>query len=354
VAADAGAGMTYEHGLVLGKFYPPHLGHHHLVRTAAAQCRRLTVLVEAASVESISLADRVSWLRQVHPGVQVVGTRCDVPVDMADEPIWAAQVAVMRAALGDSAIDAVFTSEKYGDELARRFGAEHVLVDPTRLAVPVSATAIRADLDGQWDFLDPVVRAGLATRLVFVGAESTGTTTVSRLVAEAFRARGGVWGRTEWVQEYGRDYTHVKWRAEGGELDDLVWVQDDFDRIAVEQRRREDAAAGSGSPLLVCDTDAFATAVWERRYIGSWRPRVGVGDFYLLTDHVGVPWLDDGLREGDLAVRASMTAWFTSALQESGHAWALLTGTLEQRVELAMKIAEQTLRQRSTFAEPLG
>ena len=77
--------MTYEHGLVLGKFYPPHLGHHHLVRTAAAQCRRLTVLVEAASVESISLADRVSWLRQVHPGVQVVGTRCDVPVDMVAE-----------------------------------------------------------------------------------------------------------------------------------------------------------------------------------------------------------------------------------------------------------------------------
>jgi nicotinamide riboside kinase len=79
-----------------------------------------------------------------------------------------------------------------------------------------------------------------------------------------------------------------------------------------------------------------------------------VGDFYLLTDHEGVPWLDDGLREGDLAVRAAMTAWFTAALHESGHAWALLTGRLEQRVELAMKIADQTLRLRSTFADPLG
>ncbi|EWM17054.1 AAA family ATPase [Kutzneria sp. 744] len=346
--------MTYEHGLVLGKFYPPHAGHHHLVRTAAARCRRLTVLVEAASVESIPLADRVQWMREVHPEVQVVGTRCDIPVDMADEPIWAAQVAVMRAALGDVRIDAVFTSEKYGDELARRFGAEHVLVDPARLNVSVSSTAIRADLAGQWDFLDPVVRSGMAARLVFVGAESTGTTTVSRLVAEAFRARGGVWARTGWVEEYGRDYTYVKWRAEGGVLDQLVWNQDDFDKIAVEQRRREDTAAASGSPLLVCDTDAFATAVWERRYIGTWRPRDGSGDFYLLTDHVGVPWLDDGLREGDLAVRARMTAWFTSALQDSGHAWALLTGSLDQRVDLALKIAEQTLRHRSTFAEPLG
>ncbi|MFC0431731.1 AAA family ATPase [Kutzneria buriramensis] len=346
--------MTYEHGLVLGKFYPPHAGHHHLIRTASRHCRRLTVLVEAASVESIPLADRVAWLRAVHPDVDVVGTRCDVPVDMADEPIWAAQVAVMRAALGDTLIDAVFTSEKYGDELARRFGAEHVAVDPTRLTFPVSATAIRADLAGQWDSLDPVVRSGLATRLVFVGAESTGTTTVSRLVAEAFRDRGGVWARTRWVQEYGRDYTYVKWRAEGGELDELVWNQGDFDKIASEQRRLEDEAAAAGSPLLVCDTDAFATAIWERRYIGSWRPRTGVGDFYLLTDHQGVPWLDDGLREGDLGVRAEMTAWFTAALHDSGYAWALLTGSLKQRVELAMKIADQTLRRRSTFADPLG
>ncbi len=197
-------------------------------------------------------------------------------------------------------------------------------------------------------------RRGLAARLVFVGAESTGTTTVSRLVAEAFRDRGGGWRRTGWVRSTAATTRTRSGGAEGGELDQLVWDQKDFDLIAVEQRRREEEAAAAGSPLLVCDTDAFATAVWERRYLGSWRPRRGLGDFYLLTDHVGVPWLNDGLREGDLAVRAEMTAWFTTALQEAGHAWALLTGSLEQRVQLAIKIAEQTLRQRSTFAKPLG
>jgi hypothetical protein len=34
--------MTATHGLVIGKFYPPHAGHHHLVRVAAAQSARLT------------------------------------------------------------------------------------------------------------------------------------------------------------------------------------------------------------------------------------------------------------------------------------------------------------------------
>lgn len=60
------------HGLVLGKFYPPHAGHHHLVRTARDRCERLTVLVCAASVESVSLADRVAWMREAHPDVRVV------------------------------------------------------------------------------------------------------------------------------------------------------------------------------------------------------------------------------------------------------------------------------------------
>jgi HTH-type transcriptional regulator, transcriptional repressor of NAD biosynthesis genes len=352
------------HGLAVGKFYPPHLGHHHLIRTMARQCARASVLVEAAGVESIPLADRVDWLTRIHAAesnVTVLGARCDIPVDFADDTVWTAQVAVIRAALAGRSVDAVFSSEKYGDELAARLGARHVPVDPGRLTVPVSASAVRADLAGCWDFLDPVVRAALAVRLVFVGAESTGTTTVSRLVADGFRARGGVFARTGWVAEYGREYTELKWRTDGtATLDELVWEPADFDRVAAEQAARENALAAD-APLLVCDTDAFATAVWERRYLGGsarrdqpWAKELPRRDVYLLTDHVGVPWHDDGMREGDLAIRAEMTDWFTAELTAAGHSWALLTGSVEQRVRLATTIADQLLRQRSTFADPLG
>lgn len=356
----------FRHGLVIGKFYPPHMGHHHLISTMAARCERATVLVEAATVESIPLADRVRWLTAAHaaePNVTVLGVRCDVPVDYGDEQVWTAQVAVMRAALaGLGPVDAVFTSEKYGDELAARFGAEHVPVDPARLTVPVSATAIRSDLAGHWDFLHPAVRAGLAVRVVFVGAESTGTTTLSRLLAERFRARDGAFAATRWVPEYGREYTEVKWRRDGtATLDDLVWTHADFDAVAVEQTRREEAAAASGAPLLVCDTDAFATSVWERRYLGDsarrgqpWAGDVPRHDIYLVTDHVGVPWQDDGLREGDLGVRAAMTGWFVDELTAQGRSWALLTGSVDQRLRLATAIADQLLTWRATFVTPPG
>jgi len=366
----------HRHGLVLGKFYPPHRGHHFLVRQAAAGCERTTVLVMASSWESIGLAERVAWMREVHaedPGVTVLGVPDDAPVDYGDHAVWDAHVALVEETLtvhGRGPVDAVYSSEPYGEELARRLGARAVTVDPERLRHPVSGTACRADLAARWDDLHPVVRAGLAARVVVVGAESTGTTTISRWLAEHFRARGGVWARTAWVPEYGREYTALKWdrarataRAEGRPepaLEDLVWTAEDFARIAAEQTRQEEKAAREGSPLVVCDTDAFATAVWEHRYTGrtsaetlAWAgERLPRRDVYLLTDHTGVPFVQDGLRDGE-HVRADMTGWFRRRLTEAGHSWVLLRGDLEERCALAARTCELVLARRLRLGEPL-
>lgn len=58
----------YRHGLMLGKFYPPHVGHHAGIREGAAQCERFTVLVMTSAVETVPLADRVAWMWAEHAG----------------------------------------------------------------------------------------------------------------------------------------------------------------------------------------------------------------------------------------------------------------------------------------------
>jgi HTH-type transcriptional repressor of NAD biosynthesis genes len=374
VTGGAGGGR-YGHGLVIGKFYPPHRGHLYLIGQAARQCAEVTVLAMASRRETVPLADRVAWLRAACADaglarVTVAGVRADVPVDYGDAAIWTAQVALMRAALerdGRPGPDAVFSSEPYGDELAARLGARPVTVDPGRAAVPVSASQIRADLAGRWEDLLRPARAGLAARVVVLGAESTGTSTVAARLAAAYAGRGGAFARTACVPEAGRDYTAGKWAqaraaaAAAGRaapaLDELTWAAADFDAIAAEQTRLEDAAAASGSPLLVCDTDAFATSVWERRYLGRaarGRPPWATAglprhDVYLLTSHEGVPWCDDGLREGDLAIRAAMTGWFAAALTAAGHSWVLLTGSLGGRLDLARRVTDAALADRACF-----
>lgn len=355
---------AFGHGLVLGKFYPPHAGHHHLVRTAAARCRRLTVLVCASSAESLPLERRLSWMREVHPEphVRIVGAVDDVPVDYSDPDVWDAHMAVFRAAVPDP-VDAVFTSEAYGDELGRRFGAAAVTVDLDRATHPVSGTAVRKDPVGCWPHLAGPVRAGLARRVVVLGAESTGTTTLARALAAHYRSRGGVWAETRWVPEYGRRYSEEKYaqlRAAdpGASFDAVTWTSGEFVTIAERQLADEDEAARHGSPVLFCDTDALATTVWHERYTGRPEPRVdavagrGAHDLWLLTDHTGVPFEDDGLRDGE-HLRAWMTGRFRSELSGRGLPHLVLTGPHAGRLRAAVDAVDELLAQPWHFTDPL-
>ncbi|MGK5555473.1 AAA family ATPase [Actinomadura kijaniata] len=362
--------MTHGHGLVVGKFYPPHAGHHHLIDTAAAACRRVTVVVAASTVESVPLALRVAWLREAHPQphVEVVPVVDDVEVDYGSDEVWNAHVAAFRQGLAlaeGPPVDAVFSSEAYGPELARRFGAAHVPVDPPRGRFPVSGTAVRADPVACWRWLSPPVRAHLARRVVVVGAESTGTTTLARALAARYAARGGVWAATRWVPEYGRTYCEEKLaaarRAAGDPglwLDDLAWGSAEFTVIAERQLALEDAAARAGSPLLVCDTDAFATTVWHERYTGGPSPDVerlharAPHHLWLLTDPEGVAFEQDGWRDGE-RVRLWMHERFREELDRRGMPHVVVGGPHEERVAAAEAACDALLARGWDFADPL-
>ncbi|MGW2396703.1 AAA family ATPase [Kitasatospora sp. NPDC001664] len=363
--------MTFRHGLVIGKFYPPHAGHHFLVRAAADACERLTVVVMAADVETIPLAERVAWLRSAHPGATVAGVVDNLPVDYEDEEIWAGHVALMRSALtaGDGPVEAVFSSEPYGVELARRFGAAPVVLDVGRETFAVSGTAVRADPVAHWGELEPPVRGWLARRVVVLGAESTGTTTLSRDLAAALRARGGPHARTGWVAEYGRELTVAKLAvaravaAAGGPVPtvfDLEWTDADFELVCRRQTEAEGRAARDGGPVLVCDTDALATTVWQERYVGAVTDPVRAlagglppRALYLLTSDEGVPFDDDGLRDGE-HLRGWMTGRFREVLGAGAVPWRELTGTRTERLAAALAAVDEILATGWNLADPLG
>jgi HTH-type transcriptional repressor of NAD biosynthesis genes len=108
-------------GLVIGKFYPPHNGHHYLIDTAMAECDDVLVLLCWSDVESISEHDRAAWIRDRHPGVRVHIARDNYPYDESDEG-WNRHMRVWCNALHDRHFwpDRLYSSEAYGDELVRR------------------------------------------------------------------------------------------------------------------------------------------------------------------------------------------------------------------------------------------
>ncbi|XTR52506.1 AAA family ATPase [Pseudarthrobacter sp. So.54] len=355
----------FKNAMVIGKFYPPHAGHTHLIRTAAGQSEHLSVLVLGNRFESVTVADRTMWLQEEFAGakgVQIVGMRNDCPEDYSSAEIWKAQTEVMRLALksrGVTGIDAVFTSEDYGGQLAKAFDAEHVLVDLSRATYPISGTLCREDPGSAWPCIIAPARQKLATRIIVVGAESTGTTTLTGQLMEHYRQQ---FPRLAGVPEYGKQYTYDKFKAlregkPGAVLADMVWTSEDFARIGARQNELENNAADA-SPLVIADTDALATTLWERYYLGEGSfgsynaaDHLPPRDLYLITDHVGVPFEDDGWREGEHR-RADMTEWFKETLTEEGHSWILLTGDKSTRARTAIQITDLVLAQRSSFTSP--
>ena len=336
------------HALVLGKFYPPHAGHHHLIDTALAQADRVTVLVAGAAHESIPLEARAAWLQERHPQARVVWGADDTRVDYDDPAVWDAHMAVFRR-LCPERVDVVLTSEAYGPELARRFGgARHVAVDPARTRFPVSGTAVRADPAACWRHLSPAVRAGLAVRVAVVGAESTGGTTLSQDLAAHYD--------TAWVPEAGRDWT-ARRVAAGTPMDQIAWSDADFLAIAREQQALEDRLARGSGPVLVCDTDAVATCLWQERYRGrstSDVEAVAAGRRYALYVLTGddIPFVQDGLRDGE-AIRGWMTRRFRARLACRPEPSIEVRGSREERLRAAVAAIEEAVARAWSFAEPV-
>lgn len=208
-----------------------------------------------------------------------------------------------------------------------------------------------------WSARHQNVRAGLVRRVVVVGAESTGTTTLARHLADRLAV--------PWVPEFLRRYCEVR-AAEAGSIWDVDWTPADFDRVAEGQDRLEhevisawvaDADRSCGTargPMAVCDTDALATALWNRRYLGSSAPRflrraaARPAVLYLLTPHDGVDFQQDGLRDGE-HLRVEMTGWFRTALREQKVPWVEVAGDEAARVELALQAIDQLLDEPGRF-----
>ena len=153
-------GAVHATGLIVGRFDPPHLGHSHMIEWAAQRCERLVVFVNTSPDRDTAPGHlRAGWLAELHPQVMVIELRHRLGTDFADEELWAKWMALFTETWPhDVGPHAVFSSDAYVVELASRFGAEHVVVDAERVAVPISATQIREDPGAHLDRLAPAVR----------------------------------------------------------------------------------------------------------------------------------------------------------------------------------------------------
>lgn len=177
------------------------------------------------------------------------------------------------------------------------------------------------------------MNAAPVKRIVIIGSESSGTTTLARALAEHYR--------TVWVPEYGRTY------SEGRQYVGQPWRTDEFVHIATEQVRMEDALALLANRVLICDTDAFATSIWHERYMGAPSDDVKAitasrkYDLYVVTD-VNIPFEQDDIRDGE-SFRQWMQGRFIEELSKGPTPMILVSGPHEERFAAAVKRIDEIL-----------
>lgn len=146
-------------GFILGKFMPLHYGHMHLIGQAAMQVDVLTVLVCSIRAQPIAGELRCAWVKSCFPSVNVQHCADETPSYPHEHPdFWDFWLRSIRRFVPEPPTH-VFTSEHYGDELAARLGATHILVDLKREKFPVSGAAVRANPGAYWHLIPPCVQA---------------------------------------------------------------------------------------------------------------------------------------------------------------------------------------------------
>jgi HTH-type transcriptional repressor of NAD biosynthesis genes len=319
----------FARGLVVGKFCPLHLGHMLVIDTALAACDEVFVLsYTKPEFEGCGKTEREGWLRALYPQVRALVLEDSAAASLPDNAAPDTEQRAFVANLLPNAVDAVFTSEAYGDGFAASLGAyfgrivQHVCVDRARTLVPISGTAIRANPYAARAFLAPVVYASFVKRVALLGGESSGKTTLASALAERLG--------TACAPEYGREL----WVERSG-----VLAYEDMLHIAQVQVAREAALVQVAKRFLLCDTTPLTTLCYSLEMFGRADPQLitlaeRAYDTILLCAP-DFPFVQDGTRR-DTEFRSMQHNWYRNVLDQKQIAYTVLAGPLEQRLQHAI------------------
>lgn len=319
---------------VFGKFLPFHKGHEAMIRFAMEHADLLTVLICCSDKENISHHIREKWIRETfHEEEKLrIETFQYLESELPNTSVSSREVSEVWARAfkklypGHSLL---VTSEPYGEFVAGYMNIRHLCFDQERKLFPVASTFIRRNASEYWNFLPASVKPYFIRKIIILGTESTGKTTLTEKLSAHFKASK--------VLEAARDII----------ADSKKFCFEDLHHVAEEHAKKIVQAAGGDCPLVIIDTDVHTTVSYAD-FVFQKELQVNASvydqnraDLYLYLKN-DVPYIQDGTRLEkkerdllDLSHRAVLKRYNVPVI-EIGGSW-------EQRLEEAIRIIEDFL-----------
>lgn len=319
---------------VFGKFLPFHKGHEAMINFALTKCDFLTVLVCCSDKENVPATTRQKWIEksfETESKIEIKSynySESELPNTSESSQkvskVWSAK---FKSFFPDYGL--VITSEVYGSYVASFMNIKHIPFDIPKQLFPVSATAVRKDIFTNWKFLPDSVKPYFAIKVMVLGTESTGKTTLTERLAKHFQCSS--------VKEAGRDLIA---NSNSFEFDDLH-------HVASEHAIRIDKAVLEQSPLIIIDTDihitkSYANFTFDKTLdVKSKIYNSNKADLYLYLNN-DVEYVQDGTRLSE-SDRNLLDISHRQILQQHNIVFTEITGDWEQRFDKAVTTIKQLI-----------
>jgi len=334
--------MSYQVGMYGGSFNPLHMGHVDCIIRAANMCRELYVVLSVGNNRGeVDERIRYRWLYTLtkHIGnVKIIMLHDDADTKAAyDESYWMKDAQTVKAAIGKP-IDVVFCGSDY-DETS----FWNVCYPEAKLHIfernGISSTAIRENVYAHWDWIPQVVRPYYAKKVLLIGCESTGKSTLTINLANRFN--------TNFIDEAGRDISEKSGT-------DTLMLSEDFTEILLTHKLNELKAIEHSNKVLFIDTDALITKFFldflddkekvKNMALADAIDAINTYDLILFLEP-DVAFVQDGDRSLVIANdRETYSGKIKALFEERGKTFVSISGNYEQRYQQAIDAVEALLQ----------
>ena len=134
-------------GFTIGKFAPLHKGHQYLIETALKEMDKFYIVIYETDVINIPIQTRANWIKKLYPQVEILYAYHPPKQYGLDEKSVKIQMEYLLPIIQNLNCTHFYSSEKYGEKVAKYLNIIDRRVDEKREIIPIRATNIRENLE---------------------------------------------------------------------------------------------------------------------------------------------------------------------------------------------------------------